>query len=168
MWRTVTLVLIIASLIGFAIYSKSISLSQKSKVQRVAHKFNITTINRDTIPFNSDHFPKRLILNFYSSSCGLCIAEINEIISFSRKKDIDVVFITCDSEKATKNFILELKTSGLKDTDKVSFGKISFDDANGLFGDITVPQTIAFDDGLKIKQIKKGLISSHLLQKAFE
>lgn len=78
------------------------------------------------------------------------------------------MFVTADSDSIFNFFISELRAKALRGTDRVQFAKIELNDAGRLFGDISVPQTIIFDEGLTIKRLKKGLVSNKFLKKSFE
>lgn len=132
------------------------------------HEFELITLENDTVIFNKELYPGKLIFNFYSSDCSICMAEISDIVSFSRKYSVDVLFVTADSLNNIRNFASELGSLGMRDEDKVSFAKIDLQDAYKLFGDLTVPQTIAFTENLNVRKIKKGIITSGILHKSFE
>lgn len=168
MYRIFLIVLLFASLIGLAFLFQIKRLSAKKKKEPELHEFSIATPTNDSIPFNRKQFPERLVLNFYSSECSLCLAEVNDILSFSRQNNIDVLFVTADSDSSLNIFISELRVKVLKGNDRVQFAKIRLADASRLFGDVSVPQTLVFDEGLKIKRLKKGLVSSNFLKKSFE
>jgi len=160
---TVLIVAVLASVLGLLIFQKY-SASDKLMKEKKIHRFDIITLNGDTIIFSKDSFPKKLIFNFYSSSCDICMFEVNDIVSFSTKNDIDVLFITADSLESMRNFARDIGNKG----GRITFAKIALVDAEKLFGELTVPQTILFDEGLEIKKIKKGLVSTGLLNKSFE
>lgn len=168
MYRIFLIVILFASLVGLTFLFQVKLLSVDKKKKRELHEFSITTQANNSIEFSSKQFPERLVLNFYSSECSLCLAEVNEILSFSRQNNIDVLFVTADSDSSFNIFISELRNKALKDNDRVLFAKIRLADASQLFGDVSVPQTIVFDQGLKIKRLKKGLVSSNFLKKSFE
>lgn len=168
MYRIFLIVVILASLIGVAFLFQIKWLSTSKKKEPELHEFTIATPTKDSIVFNRKQFPERLVLNFYSSECSLCLAEVNEILSFSRQTSIDILFVTADSDSSFNSFISELRAKVLKDNDRVQFAKIKLADAGRLFGDVSVPQTIVFDEGLTIKRLKKGLVSNTFLKKSFE
>lgn len=168
MYRIFLIVLLFVALIGLAFLFQIKGLSAKNKKVPELHEFSIATPTNDSILFNSKQFPERLVLNFYSSECSLCLAEVNEILSFSRQNNIDILFVTADSDSSFNFFISELRDKALKNNDRVQFAKIKLADASRLFGDVSVPQTIVFDEGLTIKRLKKGLVSNNFLKKSFE
>lgn len=144
--------------------------AQKSSASEMkpVSSFDIVTLKGDTLTFNEQTFPRKLVVNFYSSACDLCMIELGDILYFSKKHDVELLFITADSLSEMETFAEHLKKNGVSDAEKITLARINLEDANKLFGNISVPQTIVFDTGLKPKQIKKGLITSGLLQKSFE
>lgn len=168
MYRILLIVTLLAALISLVFLFQFKLLSVDKKEKRELHEFTITTPVNDSIVFNSKQFPNRLIFNFYSSECSICLSEVNEILTFSRQNDIDILFVTADSDSIFYAFISELRVKALITNDRVQFAKIQLDDASRLFGGVSVPQTIVFDKGLKIKRMKKGLVTSIFLKKSFE
>ena len=167
--RKAILILVFATVgvLCLLIFLKFKAASRMTEATSV-HEFELITLENDTVIFNKELYPGKLIFNFYSSDCTICMAEMSDIVSFSRKYNIDVLFVTADSLNDMRNFAKELNSLGMRDVDKISFAKIDLQDADKLFGDLTVPQTIAFTENLNIRKIKKGIITSGILRKSFE
>lgn len=167
MYRIILIVTLLVALISLAyvFWFKLLSVDKKEKPE--LHEFTIVTPVSDSVVFNSKQFPNRLIFNFYSSECSICLSEVNEILTYSRQNNIDILFVTADSDSIFYTFISELRVKVLTTNDRVQFAKIQLDDASRLFGDVSVPQTIVFDKGLKVKRMKKGLVTSNFLKKSF-
>lgn len=127
----------------------------------------LLTLEGDTVKLNGKNYPNKLILNFYGTGCSLCQAEINDIVSFSRDNKINVLFITADSLEAIKQFKNELYKQGIND-ERISFAHVRLEDAKRFFGDVIVPQSIAFDNMLTVRASKKGLISYSFLKKSYK
>ena len=127
----------------------------------------IISLSGDTILFSKHKYSGKLILNFYGTRCDLCTYEINDIVSYSRKYSTSVLFITADSIKAIKEFHHQLTEEGISDY-QITFAQISLQNAEILFGDLIVPQTILIDGGLKGFSRKKGVITYSYLKKSFE
>ncbi|GCC51376.1 hypothetical protein SanaruYs_16010 [Chryseotalea sanaruensis] len=165
--RKLILILVISVI---AILSLLISLKQNKvkQLKTIIPEFTLTTLIGDTIIFNKSNFPTKLILNFYSYDCTLCMAEISDIISFSRENSIPILFISADSLGTIISFTEELKSQGISDEDKISFARVSLQDVYGVFGSLAVPQSVLFEEGLKIKMVKKGILSRNDLLKSFE
>lgn len=127
----------------------------------------IYTLRGDSLIFNKENYSKKLILNFYGTACGLCLTEVNDIVSFSRKYKISVLFVTADSVEAIDKFTYELRKQGITD-ERISFGQISFRDAKKLFGDLTVPQSIVIGNDFRVLDKRKGIITYSFLKRCFE
>ena len=133
------------------------------KIQEVS----VLTVDGDSVKINEQNYPHKLILNFYGTDCSLCMAEVNEIVSFSRKYKVGVLFVTADSVDSINRFRHELEKQNITD-DHIMFAKISLKNAYKLFGDLIVPQTILLEDSLQVAGIKKGILSYSFLRKSFE
>lgn len=127
----------------------------------------ISNIAGDSILFSEANYPHKLIVNFYGTECGLCLTEINDIVSYSRKTRTKVLFVTADSAYSIQNFIKELEKQKITDP-QIMFARISTKTAVRLFGDLTVPQTLLLDDNFRVVGSKKGTISYSFLKKSFE
>jgi peroxiredoxin len=127
----------------------------------------IYTIGGDSLILNKETYSSKLILNFYGTACGLCLTEINDIVSFSRKHKVSVLFVTADSVEAIKKFTYELKKQGITD-ERISFAQISLPNAKKLFGDLTVPQSIVIGNDFRTLDKKKGIITYSFLKRCFE
>ena len=156
---------LIAAAVIFLIFFKSRSLEEDK--HKVLPEFSLTKLDGSISVFKKENYPKKLILNFFGTECGLCSAEMNDIISFSKTSKTDVLFLSPDSLSAISNFASELKARGVT-YEGISFAKISIHDAKKIFSDAVVPQSIIFDEGLKIKRIKKGVLSYQFPKKSFE
>ena len=157
--------ILIAAIMVLLVFIKSYS-SKKFKDEPIP-SFSIVNLDGNHIEFKKENFPRQLILNFFGTECGLCAAEVSDLILFSRKHNVDILFVTPDSISAIKKFSNELKNQGVNDN-KISFAQISLTDAKKTFGDLVVPQSMIFDKGLKIKRMKKGIVSYQFLKKSFE
>ena len=158
-----TIVAIVISLLFF-IKQNPVPLKQE---ETQLEEVPIYTLMGDSLIFNKDNYSKKLILNFYGTACGLCLTEMNDIVSFSRKHKVSVLFITADSVEAIKKFTHELIKQGITD-ERISFAKISLPNAKKLFGDLTVPQSIFINDNFRVVDRKKGIITYSFLKRCFE
>lgn len=141
---------------------------QKDNNKVVIHPFNLVTLNSDTVKFTATNFPHKLIFNFYSSECSICMKEVSDLVTFSKKYKTRVIFVTADSKELQQKFKTDLEAQGLLQNADLMFARVSLADADALLGDLTTPQTIVFDDGLEVKSVKKGLVSINYLRKSFE
>jgi peroxiredoxin len=164
----IILFLSIAVVIGILIFLKINSNSKNHFSEKVVQEFDMLTLSGDTITFPIERFSSKLILNFYSTDCSLCMLEIDDIISFSKLNNIEVLFVSADSLVLIKQFASDLNSQVVEDQTKISFGQVSLRDMNKLFGNVAVPQTILIDENLRIKGLKKGVVSTRFLQKSFE
>lgn len=158
-----TIVTIVASLFFFIKHNPIQPKQTKTQLEEVP----IYMLTGDSLIFSKENYSKKLILNFYGTTCGLCLTEMNDIVSFSRKHKVSVLFITADSVEAIKEFTHELIKQGITD-ERISFAKISLPNAKKLFGDLTVPQSIFIDDNFRVIDKKKGIITYSFLKKCFE
>jgi hypothetical protein len=156
-------VLIVTSLI---LLKQTANLDERESILALDKEVSFLTLAGDSLIFNSKNFPGKLILNFYGTECGLCRAEVNDIVTFSRDYNIDVLFVTADSLPAIRAFEREVQTKGFG-VARVRFAQIKLLDAKRLFGDLIVPQSVALSRGLVIKGHKKGLVSYSFLRKSF-
>lgn len=143
----------------------------KSAPSKIVYKkvpqISLIKLDGSSIVLNETNYSAPLIFNFFGTDCGFCSVEINDIISFSRKQNIDVLFVSADSLNAINSYAIDLKNQGLQEG-RISFAQITLADAKILFGSLVVPQTIVFESGLKIKGIKKGVVTYDYLKKAIE
>lgn len=157
-----------AALILTSLIFWKMSLANDAAESMTVNEFTVVTVSNDTVVFNRESFPNRLILNFYSSDCDLCMFELKDIIAFAKANRTDVLFITADSLASMKKFSELLASEGVTVRDNICVAKIDLQAAAALFGDVSVPQTILFKEGLKVTKLKKGLVSGRLLNKGFE
>jgi hypothetical protein len=158
--------IIVAIVISLLFFIKYNPLPAKQVEVQLA-EVPIYTLNGDSLIFNKDNYSKKMILNFYGTACGLCLTEMNDIVSFSRKHKISVLFITADSVEAINKFKYELIKQGITD-ERISFARISLLNAKKLFGELTVPQSIFIDDNFRVVDKKKGIVTYSFLKRCFE
>ncbi len=163
-WKVITiLIIIILILISLIlIKSKARNIYSESEVP----KFSLKKVDGTGLIFTKENYSGKLILNFFGTECEFCLAEMNDIISFSKKHDVEVLFVTADSLDSLRNYILQLKKHGIN-RERISFAQINLQDANKVFGDVIVPQSMILDDGLKIRTIRKGMVSYTFLKNTF-
>jgi peroxiredoxin len=162
------IILTVALLIAVGIFFRIVGNSKKYISEKTVRPFDIITLSGDTVSFPFEGTSKKSILNFYSSDCSLCTVEIDDIISFSKSHNVVVLFISADSLISIQKFASKLKSQLDKNESRILFGQVSLQDMETLFGDITVPQTIVFDQNFKILGLKKGMVTAKFLQRSFE
>jgi hypothetical protein len=165
--KKLALGLFIAIVFMYIIYFFLNNPRQTESSFSLAKQVSILDISGDSIVFNNENYPNKIIVNFYGTKCGLCLTEINDIVSFSRKTSTKVLFITADSIPSIKSFIAELERQNITD-EQIMFAKISLQSAIRLFGDLTVPQTLLVDENFRIIGSKKGIVSYSFLKRSFE
>jgi len=148
------------------LYSTQKFFREESQLTVIADPFSLITIDLDTLDFDSRRTKAPVIINFFDPSCDLCLTNINEILKFSSQNyGYYVLFVSTDSLNAIENIFNKIKWGNFTSQQNVIFARIDPIDAIKLFGDLAAPQTVIFDEGLKFKKVKSGLVSFAWLSK---
>lgn len=164
-WGVIIFFLMLSCLILLIILKKT-NKNESHKLYPIDSLALTSTVGEKFIVTESN-LQGNLVLNHFDSGCSLCIAEINDIIAFSKSKQTKVLFISMESLSSIQAFSNELKNQKV-DTLLVSCAKIDSAAVIRLFGDFSTPKTILCNRGLiPIRKID-GLATYHQIIKGFE
>lgn len=106
---------------------------------------------------------KKLLVSFWSETCGVCVAELNELdkMAQAHPDQVQVIAINIDGENANTQTIVEkrkIRLPVLKDQLKMTGER---------YGVVGTPTSFVIDDNGNIQAKFEGLIPKDELQKIF-
>jgi hypothetical protein len=141
--------------------------TNKPQQVQVIDSIIVTRLTGEKLIIKGSDVESNLILNHYNSECSLCVAEVNDILTYSKLERTKVLFLSVELLAAIQAFSSELKQKNV-DSLMVSFARIDSTMVISLFGDFSTPKTILFKEGLKPVKSINGLATYREISKGFE
>ncbi len=152
----VSLILLIASLAGWMIFSSVNRLKKKAALAAAISEmpgFVFLDMDSSSVSVDKGFTDKALIMIYFNSKCDYCREEAHAISDHIELfNGMELLFLSREPLDAIRNFAAE---RGLSNHENISFGKINGVVANDILGVNTTPQLYIYNrSGQLTKQFK--------------